>query len=111
MKNNTVNSGKKNYKISYSLKRSNIRAKILIYLNSNNGTTGATMYEITRAVDSNYVNVKGALYGNNKGYSLDDSLLKLGLVSSTADNNRIIFRITQKGIEALSLIGEINDRN
>lgn len=92
-----------------SLRRSNIRKRIVIYLN-NISPNWSYLSEISYQVNTPGRNVKGAIYGIGNSYKKSDSLLCLNIIEEdTVGKDMRLFRITDFGKEVTKSMNNKNN--
>ncbi len=89
-----------------SLRRSNIRKKIVEYLFKINPSSSYTS-EIAYSVKTTPTNVIGAIRGMHSRYRKEESLIELNIVEECSENNNIkLYRLTNFGLEIIKNINK-----
>ena len=88
-----------------SLHRSELRKKILIYLNEIY-PSATYLSEIARVVGSDPSNVRGALVGRGNRYNGESSLVYLGLVEEVSNNGFKYYKLTEYGKKVVDYLKE-----
>lgn len=86
-----------------SINRSELRKRILLYLNEIY-PTATYLAEIARVVKSDPSNVKGALLGLGNRYNGYSSLVSLGLVEVIEDSGFKYYRLSEYGKKVVELL-------
>ncbi|MDI3475365.1 MAG: hypothetical protein PWQ79_1913 [Thermococcaceae archaeon] len=86
-----------------SLNRSELRKKILMYLNEIYPSP-TYLSELARAIKSDPSNVKGALIGLGNRYNGHSSLVSLGLVEVVEKDGFKYYRLTEYGKQVVKLL-------
>lgn len=82
-----------------ALNRSVVKRRILRYLRCSKSKI--TVLGLSRAVESNYANTYGAIFGDGKKYSMTGSLVTMAMVEVECRNDgSMLCSITPKGIVA-----------
>ena len=79
---------------------SETRKRILCFL-SNYPDGGTYLQEIVKRTMISHSNVLGAIFGNDKNYSISSSLTSLGLVEVLKDGRFRYFKITSEGLRSI----------
>ncbi|WP_297517841.1 helix-turn-helix domain-containing protein [Thermococcus sp.] len=88
-----------------SLHRSELRKKILMYLNEIH-PSATYLSEIARVVGSDPSNVRGALVGLGNRYNGESSLVYLGLVEEVSNNGFKYYKLTDYGKTVVEYLKE-----
>jgi predicted transcriptional regulator with HTH domain len=86
--------------VEYSLRRSKVRHKILLFMDKVGKEASA--HDISIGIGVCYSSVYGGLHGNGRHYSKDNSLLGMELVEARhLENNLILYSLTETGRDAV----------
>lgn len=88
-----------------SLHRSELRKRILMYLNEIY-PSATYLSEIARVIGSDPSNVRGALVGLGNRYNNESSLVYLGLVEEISRNGFKYYRLTEYGKKVVDYLRE-----
>jgi predicted transcriptional regulator with HTH domain len=97
------------FKVHHSLSRSDVRRKILVHLRDHSDENKTiicklTIYTISQQIKTSPDNVKGAIFGDDDNYKIDESLISLGLVAFETNCTRTVYYLTHKGFEVANLL-------